>query len=108
MIEYNWIKHIRKGDVLRSPSGKLRIVRQVNHNGPSISKTYVTFLIQHCSWTGRCYTVYTGNDLRQMEYMPVRARMKLNTKFDKLIEREFWRIYARDAVIDCCDVRGLT
>ncbi len=104
---YAWIKRIQKGDILEARSGTLRIVRSVRHNGPSLPKTSVTFTIRHCSWTGRCYTVVNGNDLRQMRFRPVSARMPLRTKLDKLIEAEFGRPPGDGRMLDCCDVRGI-
>lgn len=107
--DFGWINRIKRGDVLRSPSGKLRIVREVHHHDSgSINKTYVTFAIQRCSWTGRCFTVYTGNDLRGGGWRPVGASVKLNTKFDRLIQ---WEIVERplpaEIKIHCCDVVGI-
>lgn len=64
-----WIPKIKKGDVLRSGTGILRVVRDVHHAhvGDHV-RVSVTFTIRRCSWTQRCYTVYTGNDLVQMGY----------------------------------------
>lgn len=107
MRQWSWIKRIRKGDVLRSGSGALRIVRHVSHHGPSIPKTSVYFAIQRCSWTTRCYTVYTGNDLRQMKYSPTNGRMPLKTNMDKMIEKQFSRDFAKDCELHCCDVIGV-
>jgi hypothetical protein len=104
--DWSWVKRIRKGDVLRAGSGVLRIVRAVQHTGLSIPKTSVTFAIRHCSWTHACYTVYTGNDLRQMGYSPVRASFKLTGKLDRMIEQDFGKPgYERK--LTCCDVIGV-
>ncbi len=126
-----WIKKIRKGDVLKAPSGLLRVVRDVSHSGPSVGKTSVTFTIQHCSWTGRCHTVLTGNDLRTFGYLPTRARYQFRKKIDKKIEREIngggkvrivvaasggkvtdyiivhRPVHPSKIQLDCCDVRGI-
>ena len=107
MVNVAWIKQIRKGDVVESKTKSLRIVRAVQHSGPSLGKTSVTFAIQHCSWTGRCYTVYTGSDLRTMGYRPVRARFRLRTDFDVAIEREFGRPPGQKRTLGCCDVLGV-
>ena len=104
---YAWIKRIRKGDILRSGSGMLRVVRAVSHHGPSIPKTNVTFSIKRCSWTGRCYTVMTGNDLRQLGYRPTRGRMRLRGKLDLLIEGDFGASPG-DTRLTCCDVEGVS
>ena len=105
--DLEWIKRIRKGDVLKAPSGRLRIVRAVSHDGPSLPKTHVTFAIAHCSWTHRCYTTYTGNDLRQYRYRPVRAKAKLPYEIDRKIEHDIVTRDTKDLYLDCCDVRGL-
>ncbi len=108
MSEWSWIKKIQKGDVLRSRSGMFRIVRRVSHCGASIPKTWVHMSIQRCSWTGRPYTIYNGNDLRQMGFAPVKANpFALRTEFDRELERNFDKDYARDCTLDCCDVRGI-
>lgn len=102
-----WIKKIKVGDVLLAPSGALRIVRRVSHLGKSIPRTIVYFTIQRCSWTGRCYTVINGNDLRQMRYQPTTATFPLNTKFDRLIAADFSKRDAKECRFHCCDVRGV-
>ena len=115
----DWIHRIKKGDVLRSGSGRLRVVRDVSHNlVENHLRTNVTFAIQHCSWTGRPYTTYTGQDLVQMKYSPTRAKVTLRKEIDKAIERV---MYARDGLsalpnygakklyeVTCCDVEGLS
>lgn len=88
-MSHAWIKRIRKGDVLKTPNGVLRVVRDVTHSGPAITKTNVTFAIRHCSWTGRPYTVLNGNDLRYFGYTPTKARVSLRKKIDRAIEHNF-------------------
>ena len=128
---WGWIKRIRKGDVLKAPSGLLRVVRDVSHCGPSAGKTSVTFTIQHCSWTGKCYTVLTGVDLRTFGYQPTKGQYRFRKKIDRTIDREInggdkvrivvaasggkvtkyidvHRPLDRDkSTLDCCDVRGI-
>ncbi len=107
--KHAWISRIKKGDVLRSGSGMLRIVRRVSHSHNKYygTRTSVTFTIQSCSWTGRPYTVYNGNDLVQMGYAPVAGRFALRTKFDKTLERDFSAKDSRECEFSCCDVRGV-
>lgn len=107
--EWAWIKKIRKGDVLQSGSGIFRIVRGVKHNGPSLGKTSVDFTIQHCSWTGRCYTVLTGCDLKSNGYRPVKAKpFALRTEFDRAVEAEIINRPPFDKCkLTCCDVVGI-
>lgn len=106
---HTWISRIKKGDVLRSKSGMLRIVRRVSHSHIRFYgiRTTVTFTIQACSWTGRPYTVLTGNDLVQMGYEPVAERFPLRTKFDRTLELDFSAHRSADCVFSCCDVRGV-
>jgi hypothetical protein len=115
-MKHSWIARIKKGDVLRSRSGVLRVVRgvthsQVHYNGPPHIRTNVVFAIKHCSWTGRPYTVYTGNDLVQMGYRPTSARVSLRKKIDRAIERTYhaapdW-FAKKPYEITCCDVSGV-
>ncbi len=105
----DWISKIRKGDVLRSRTGMLRIVRHVSHQMVKHHglRTSVTFTIQRCSWTSRPHTVYTGNDLRQMGYQPVRGRFALRTKFDRTLEKDFDAPNAAACTFKCCDMKGI-
>ena len=112
----DWIARIRKGDVLRSGSGVLRVVRNVSHSevrwsGPPHIRTSVVFAIKHCSWTKRPYTVYTGNNLVQMGYQPTRARVTLQKRIDRAIMRVYgaapnWS-HKKPYEVTCCDVEGI-
>lgn len=115
-MNHSWIARIQKGDVLRSRTGLLRVVREVSHaevcySGPPHIRTSVVFAIKHCSWTRRPYTVYTGNDLARMGYRPTRARVSLRKRIDLAI----MRVYAakpkwgakKPYEITCCDVEGI-
>lgn len=106
-LRFAWIKTLAPGDVLRAPSGLLRIVRAARHSGPSLGKTSVAFTIQHCSWTGRCYTVYTGSDLATMGYVKTGARAKLGKEFDRAVEHDMGGIGWQECKLKCCDVRGI-
>lgn len=110
MTGHPWIRRIKVGDVLRSPKGALRVVRAVQHsNIPFYGiRTSVTFTIMRCSWTTRCYTIYTGNDLVQMGYSPTRGKVPLRKRIDKAIAEEFQRPGGIAAVkLHCCDVLGV-
>ncbi len=92
MPNYSWIKHIKKGDVLESGRGTLRIVRRVTHGE---KRTSVSFAIRHPSWTTRPFTTYGETDLKTLGYRPVACkRFPLRTKFDKAFE-ESMNIYRR-------------
>ena len=105
-MKYAWVLRLRKGDVLKSRTGRLRVVRKVSI-GRTVASTTVIFSIQHCSWTGRPYTVYTGNDLRQMGYRPTKARVRLNSQFARLLEADFGATRSSDCTFTCCDVEGI-
>lgn len=114
----DWLQKIQRGDVLRWPSGRLRVVRNVNHyRTPRSTVCNVTFAIQHCSWTHRPTTTYTSNDLRQMGVRPTKARISLRKKIDRAIQREISgspsgprkgmpRIHGERELF-CCDVIGV-
>lgn len=109
-----WINHIEAGDVVKSGNGLLRVVRHVCHSvvtsggtRPHI-RTTVVFAIKHCSWTHRCYTIYTGNDLVQMRYRPTRAKVSLRKRIDRAIAEEFRRPgNIKRARLTCCDVESV-
>jgi hypothetical protein len=106
----HWTKYIKVGDVLRSGSGVLRVVRAVHScrvddgYGRSHTRETFTFSIRKCSWTHRCYTSYNGNDLVQMGYRPTGTHVKLNKKIDRVIQAEFGK---RERGLSCCDVVGV-
>lgn len=81
----HWTKRLQVGDVIRSKTGKLRIVRYASHDPrkPTPSGSFFAFCIGRVSWTTRPYTFVTGNDLKQSGYMPTGARAKLNHEFDR-------------------------
>ena len=89
-----WISRIKVGDVLKSGTGLLRVVREAHHytitkgGREPHTRSYITFAIRHCSWTGRCYTTLVTSDLITLGYRPTRARVKLRKKIDRAIQRE--------------------
>ena len=95
-----WWPDIRVGDVLKAPSGALRCVRYVSLG----YRNYVGLAIRHCSWTHRCYTLYTTNELHGIGYTLAGARFALRTKMDRRIARN---ITTRERDLKCCDVVGL-
>lgn len=108
--DHPWIAQLQKGDVVRTRSGRLRIVRDVSHHHNRYygTRTIVTFLICHPSWTGRCYTVMTGNDLVQMGYRPTKAKATLRTAFDWAVEQEISECFhPNDIKLHARDVRGI-
>jgi hypothetical protein len=89
--DHKWIERIKLGDVLKSRSGDLRVVRWVRHSPiPYYGiRTSVIFAIRRTSWTTPAYTVYTGNDLVQMGYRPTRAKHPLTARIDKRLLKSF-------------------
>lgn len=88
----DWIVQLKVGDVVRTRSGRLRIVRHVSHHKNMYgTRVCLSFTIQRRSWTNRAYTTVTGNDLVQAGWQPTRAKAKLNTAFDWAMEQEIHR-----------------
>jgi hypothetical protein len=104
---FHWIKTLKVGDVVRAPSGVLRIVRSVSHHRPSIGGTYVTFLIRRPSWTNRCYTVMNGSNMAIVGYRPTGAKAKLNHEFDRTVEQCFSAVPSYNCPLHARDVKGL-
>lgn len=106
----DWTNRLKVGDIVRFPSGMLRTVRRVKHpDSPTDRRgnkyrSSVTFSIQACSWTGRCYTCYTSSDLRTMGCRPTRARNPLRTKLDRKICAA---MASHEHLLKCCDVIGV-
>lgn len=104
------VEKVRKGDVLKTPSGSLRIVRAVHvsksRRQTSLRKIWFFFAIQHCSWTHAGYTLYNGGELLQMGWMPTGLRQKLNTELDRKLASDFGRL-GKERALSCCDVVGL-
>ena len=107
----NWWKNVQVGDVLKAPSGALRVVREVSGKvewGPR--KCWVVFVIMHCSWTGRCHTTYNLAELMCLGYRPTYAALPLRTKLDRMIAEEI-RVSQEEPrttrMLTCCDVLGI-
>lgn len=101
-MAYQWAKGLQVGDILRSPSGLLRVVRSVRFKGTGNGS--VTLVIQHCSWTRRCYTVQTFSDLRLSGYVRTGFRYKFTKPWDAKIAHA---IESSERTLSCCDVHGL-
>lgn len=101
-----WMKAIVVGSVITN-GGKWRIVRDVTryHNG---DLRCVDLVIQHCSWTHRCYTVVHANDLIQRGFrlVPVKPRT-LRNSMDLKIKRAIHEPAWQKKSLTCCDVEGM-
>jgi len=102
-----WIKTLKQGDIIKSPRGRLRVIRYVTHRGDSLGKTCVGMTIQHPSWTTRPYTIMTGSDLATLGYSKVRGTLRLNSEFDQLVEEDFSAVRAEFCNFRSSDVQGI-
>lgn len=103
-MQLPWMANVKVGDVLRSASGTLRVVRDVHRykNGELRS---VTFSIRHCSWTRRPYTILGFSDLRLLGYTKVGANYSMKTELDRRLARCIDDHRHRD--VTCCEVRSI-
>jgi hypothetical protein len=99
----DWIRNIKKGDVLRSGSGLYRIVRSVRHYKDT--GTAVIFAIKRCSWTHHCVTSLHRGDLVHQGYRPTGRKKLLNKTIDRMIEHDARLPKSEDCYLDCCDVK---
>lgn len=99
-IKPDWRDKLKVGDIVLSPNGTERIVRKVKYFNNLLG--WVSFVILHCSWTGRCYTCYSRSDLKR--YSPTKHSIALITPLDKEIAEA---IQADKVTVTCCDVEGL-
>lgn len=95
---------VKVGDVLRAPSGRLRVVRYARM-AATPRKSWVAFAINHCSWTHRPYTFYNLGELNQIGYTATDKRVKLRSKLDKALALE---LSEGPRCLDCCDVVGIS
>lgn len=103
-MQPEWMRDVKVGDVLVNASGTYRVVRAVSRF-PNGNLATVTFVIKHCSWTRRPYTVMNFTDLRQQGYRPAHARSKLNGPLDPVIARVV--VDHRNHELTCCAVKGI-
>lgn len=103
-----WMATLRVGDVLTN-GHDFRVVRAVSYwkGGRSQGRLWGVYLaIRRCSWTGRCFTVKTANDLMFNGFTKVPGvRVKLHTDLDQRIEASLEGWDRWDA--KCCDVIGV-
>lgn len=101
----DWIRHLRAGDVVRMPSGVLRVVRKVTMGKRGVIRS-ATFSIKRCSWTGRCYTVIHRSVLMQ-GWSHTGRRVVLNSVLDAQIAHDVTHTDYRTLQLHCCDVKGV-
>lgn len=97
-----WMATVAVGDVLISGRGLARVVRRVTRFRDGDLRS-LSFSIKRCSWTGRGYTVKNYTDLRYEGFTPTGIRVKLNSKLDKLLDRDIHLACTADPKrITCC------
>lgn len=111
---YNLLRSLRPGDVIRW-NGTLRVVRTVKWSDKRCRgrrrdarpSGIFTFVILHCSWTGRCYTCYTSSDLAQkpLELIARNFHSK-SIALDQAILTNIQNGTERPT-LSCCDVHGI-
>jgi len=107
MGEHDWIANIQVGYVLRERSGAFRIVRKVTRSPRNPQRISVTFVIRHCSWTHRCYTVLCTSDLKTRGFRPTGVHItKLKGPLDAKIQENIDDHNCRS--LNCCAVAGIS
>lgn len=110
--ERDWTNKLEVGDVLRTPTGDLRVVRLASHHIITSGgrrphwRSSVCLTIKHCSWTTRCYTVLNSADLKTRGFRPTGKRVRLQSRLDAEIRRNFG-VDKKDITLHCCDVEGI-
>lgn len=102
-----WMRQVKVGDFVSRDGGQTqRVVRHVSFfkNG---DLACVDFAIKRCSWTTRCYTTMSYNDLRYFGYAPLGVRVALCTRMDRRIARDIAYENRFDQKVTCCDVHGV-
>lgn len=103
-MQPEWMRTVKVGDVLVNARGTYRVVRDVTRF-PNANLATLTFTINRCSWTGRCYTVMNFTDARMHGYRPAHARSKLNGPLDGRIAKAI--ADPSDHSLTCCAVKGI-
>ena len=94
-----WMRDVKAGDVLVSPSGMLRVVRGVaRYSCGALSS--LDFAIRRCSWTRRGHTVYGYTDLKHWSALGV--SVPLTSKLDRLLEADANATIAQPSRVSCC------
>lgn len=117
--KYALLRSLKVGDVIAyGRSRTLRVVRQVSWHrktGRGVPKNHpyekgmFYFTIKKCSWTGRCYTVYSSVDLATIPIEVVSRRyVSKMPAFDQAFLNEIGVVKLMNRpLMDCCSVRGI-
>lgn len=112
-----WSQEIQEGDVVQTPSGDLRVVRDVHRHPKAFGKgasratkarrVFCYFAIRHCSWTGAGYTLYSVAEMAQMGWLPTTVEpRKLDSEIDEKLKSDFGKDN-KGRCMRCCDAVGL-
>lgn len=97
------------GEIWRAPNGLLRIARCVHVSNPrNPNRIRIYFTIRHCSWTHRCYTLYSVAELLYHGYVNTHKKWRWLPEdiiLNDIIERNHQ--LPRDEAMTCCDVEGI-
>lgn len=103
---WDWLEQIKIGDILLENGKSERIVRAV-HMKKSGMLYGVSFVIQRCSWTGRCHTTVSRSDLKTRKFAnPGKSKSEADL-VDKLIAHDLLYWQKDKQRLDCCDVKGI-
>ena len=103
-VQSPWMAGLKVGDVIRSASGTLRVVRKViRFKDGDLRAVYLS--IRHCSWTRRPYTVLSYTDLRCLGFTKVGANYSMRTELDKRLAACIADHNRRD--VTCCEVKDI-
>jgi len=111
LLSLDWRDTLSEGDIIRSASGDLRVVRKASYwdkpyrNRPAGMLYGVYLLIRNCSWTGKCYTVINRSDLVSRKFEPTGLRWESDAAFKVLLEKEMGP--NKPLALHCCDVKGI-
>ncbi len=112
-----WAAEVQEGDVVKTKSGDLRIVRAVHRHPKATGKgsgkatkarrVWCFFAIKHCSWTGAGYTLYTIAEMVGMGWLPTSAKpRRMSAEIDVRLKSDFARP-GKDRCVRCCEAVGL-
>jgi len=112
-IRADWRETLKIGDILITPSGDWRIVRDVQYwSDDNWCKSrqgllgFVDLAIRRCSWTSRAYTTKCRYDIGKWKKLEG-VRAKLNTEADKKIYEDIKsKTIASKLHYDCCDAKA--
>jgi hypothetical protein len=100
-----WMRTVQAGDVLVSPSGSMRVVREVSFYGNGDLHS-VTLAIRRCSWTGRPYTIYDYTMLRTLGWRPAGVRIDLDTELDCWLQADIGAL-GSPSTVTCCEAKDM-